>query len=160
MTYSTNISGVQSAEYLSLINLIIDKYTGYNPTGLEHCGPQASYWKEKWPSLQKRKLKTTVVKKNWKARKHFDSDQSEQEMCQTNICLMRVWLCIFYRQYVKKTQQNALKLFIISLKSTYVFRPAPAIVRVGVIKYQVQCFKKFVVKMKQGAKYLVKMSWC
>ena len=44
-------------------------------------------------------------------------------------------------QYAK-IQQNALKLFIISLNSTYMFRPAPAIFRVGVIKYQVQCSKR------------------
>jgi hypothetical protein len=42
----------------------------------------------------------------------------------------------------KKIQQNALKLFIISLNSTYMFRPAPAIFRMGVIKYQVQCSKR------------------
>jgi hypothetical protein len=61
-------------------------------------------------------------------------------------------------QYAKKIQQNALKLFIISLNSTYMFRPGPDILRVGVIKYQVKCFKKCVVKIKQGAKYLVKLS--
>jgi hypothetical protein len=61
---------------------------------------------------------------------------------------------------MQNIQQNALKLFIISLNSTYMFRPAPAILRVDVIKYQVQCFKKCVVKMKQGAKYLIKLSWC
>jgi hypothetical protein len=59
---------------------------------------------------------------------------------------------------MQKIQQNALKLFIISVNSTYMFRPAPAILSVGVIKYQVQCFKKCVVKIKQGAKYLVKLS--
>ena len=40
------------------------------------------------------------------------------------------------------------------------FRPAPAILWVGVVKYQVQFFKKSVVKIKNRAKYLVKMSWC
>jgi hypothetical protein len=55
-------------------------------------------------------------------------------------------------------QRNALKLFIISLNSIYMFRPAPAILRVGVVKYQVQCFKKCVVKTKKRAKYLAKMS--
>ena len=59
----------------------------------------------------------------------------------------------------KKIQQNALKLFIISLNSTYMFRPAPAIFRVVVMKYQVQCSKR-VDKIKKGAKYLVKMSRC
>jgi hypothetical protein len=51
---------------------------------------------------------------------------------------------------MQKIQQNALKLFIISLNSTYMFRPAPAILRVGVIKYQEQCFKKSVLKIKKG----------
>ena len=58
---------------------------------------------------------------------------------------------------MQNIQQNALKFFIISLNSTYMFRPAPAI-KVNVIKYQVQCFKKCVDKIKQGAKYLVKLS--
>ena len=62
---------------------------------------------------------------------------------------MRVWPYIFYHQYAE-IQQNALELFIISLNSTYMFRPAPAILRVGVIKYQVQCSKKSVVKIKKG----------
>jgi hypothetical protein len=35
----------------------------YSPTVLEHCGLQASYWKGKWPSLQKKELKTTGLKK-------------------------------------------------------------------------------------------------
>jgi hypothetical protein len=59
---------------------------------------------------------------------------------------------------MQKIQQNVLKLFIISMNSTYMFRLAPAILREGVIKYQVQCFKKCVVKIKNRAKYLVKMS--
>jgi hypothetical protein len=49
---------------------------------------------------------------------------------------------------MQKIQQNALKLFIISVNSTYMFRPAPAILRVGVIKYQVQYFKKSVVTIE------------
>jgi diacylglycerol kinase family enzyme len=57
-----------------------------------------------------------------------------------------------------KIQQNALKVFIISLSSTYMFWPAPAILRVHVIKYQVQFFKKSVIKIKKRVKYLVKMS--
>ena len=31
---------------------MINKYTSYIPTLLEHCGPQTSYSKEKWLSLQ------------------------------------------------------------------------------------------------------------
>jgi hypothetical protein len=54
-----------------------------------------------------------------------------------------------------KIQQNALKLFIILMTSTDMFRPAPAILRVGVMKYQVQ-FLKSVLKIKKRAKYLVK----
>ena len=45
---------------LYLIHLIIKKYTSYIPTVLEHYGPQAFYWKERWPSLQKR-LKTAAL---------------------------------------------------------------------------------------------------
>jgi hypothetical protein len=54
-----------------------------------------------------------------------------------------------------KIQQNALKVFIILMTSTYMFRPAPAILRVVVMKYQVQ-FLKCVDKIKKRAKYLVK----
>ena len=60
----------------------------------------------------------------------------------------KVWTVSNYHQNAK-IQQNTLKLFIISLNSTCMFRPAPAILRVGVIKYQVQCFKKSVVKIKK-----------
>jgi hypothetical protein len=56
----------------------------------------------------------------------------------------------FFQYQHVKIQQNALKLFIILMTSTYMFRPAPAILRVGVIKYQVQ-FLKSVVKVKKGA---------
>jgi hypothetical protein len=43
---------------LSLIKLMINKFTSYISTVLEHCVPQASYWKRKWLSLRKT-LKTT-----------------------------------------------------------------------------------------------------
>jgi hypothetical protein len=39
---------------LSLINLVINKYTSYFPTLLEHCGTQASSRKGPWPALQKK----------------------------------------------------------------------------------------------------------
>ena len=38
---------------LSLINLMINKYTSYFPTLLEHRGTQASSRKGQWPALQK-----------------------------------------------------------------------------------------------------------
>jgi hypothetical protein len=47
---------------------------------------------------------------------------------------------LFYKY--AEIQRNALRLFIVSFNPTYLFRPAPAIFRVVVIKYQVKLFKK------------------
>jgi hypothetical protein len=55
-------------------------------------------------------------------------------------------------------QQNALRLFIISFNPTYMFRPEPAIFRVGVIKYQVKLFKNSVIKVKMESQVFSKKS--
>jgi hypothetical protein len=51
-------------------------------------------------------------------------------------------------------------LFIVSFNPTYMFRQAPAIFRVVVIKYQVTLFKNSVIKVKKEGQVFSKKSRC
>ena len=67
------------AEGFSFINLMLNKYTSYIPTVLEHFGPQASYWKRKLPVIAEKVEELVLIQDasvwdfSWKSshRKYF-----------------------------------------------------------------------------------------